>query len=107
MISTVLFRMLCDSDMAGNHHCCPPARCVATVFSRACLCCLCGGLPTIHYNELHDITAGLLTEICHNVAMKLSLQPLSGGSFQYRSANIEEMEPVSLYVAVNGFWECS
>jgi len=46
----------------------------------------------IHHNELYGITAGLLTEICHisTVVIKPFLQPLSGESFQYKSANIED-----------------
>ena len=32
-----------------------------------------GGFPTIRHNEIRDITASLLTEVCHNVALvKLS-----------------------------------
>ena len=30
--------------------------------------CSFGGFPTIRHNELRDITAELLTEVCHNVA---------------------------------------
>ncbi len=30
--------------------------------------CHMGGFPTIRHNEIRDITASLLTEVCHNVA---------------------------------------
>ncbi len=33
-----------------------------------------GGFPTIRHNEIRDITASLLTEVCHNVAT----EPLGG-----------------------------
>ena len=36
------------------------------------------GFPTIRPNEIRDITASLLTEVCHNVATEQPLQPLSG-----------------------------
>ena len=29
--------------------------------------CPCGGFPSTRHNELRDITAGLLTEVCHSV----------------------------------------
>ena len=35
--------------------------------------CHMGGFPTIRHNELRDITATLLTEVCHNVTIKPTL----------------------------------
>ena len=67
------------------------------------LCCPCGGLPIVRHNELRDITAGLLAELCHSVEVEPSLQPFSGESFQYRSANVED--GARLDVVANGFWE--
>ena len=64
--------------------------------------CHCGGLPTISHNELRDITAELLTEICHNVRVEPPLKTLSGEYFQYRSANVEDS--ARLNVAADGFW---
>jgi len=43
-------------------------------------------------------------ELCHGVEVEPSLQPLSGESFQLRSANTED--GVRLDVVTNGFWEC-
>ena len=37
-----------------------------------------GGFPSIRHNELQDITAALLSEVCHNVRTEPPLQPLSG-----------------------------
>ena len=37
--------------------------------------------PTIkHIDEVRDLTASLLTEVCHNVATELSLQPITSES---------------------------
>ena len=43
--------------------------------------CHMGGFPTIRHNEIRDITASLLTEVCHNVATEPCLQSLSGETF--------------------------
>ena len=51
--------------------------------------CHMGGIPTIRHNEIRDITATLLTEICHNVATEPPLQPLTNESFVHRTANTE------------------
>ena len=45
-----------------------------------------GGFPTIRHDEITDITASLLTEICSNVAIKLPLQPLSGETIRLASS---------------------
>ena len=42
--------------------------------------CPMGGFPSIRHNELRDVTASLLSEVCHNIATELRLQPLSGES---------------------------
>ncbi len=49
--------------------------------------CHMGGFPTIRHNEIRDITASLLTEVCHNVATEPPLQPLTGELFSARSVN--------------------
>jgi len=38
------------------------------------ICCH-GGLTFVRHNELHDLTAGWLHEICHDVAVEPALQP--------------------------------
>ena len=52
--------------------------------------CTCGGFPSIHHNELRDITVGFLTEVCHNVGIEPPLQPLSGEHLTLGSANRED-----------------
>ena len=38
--------------------------------------CPTGGFPIIKHNELRDITASLMTEVCHGVAVEPTLQTL-------------------------------
>ena len=40
------------------------------------LSCPTGGFPTIRHNELRDMFAGLLSDVCHDVVIEPSLQPL-------------------------------
>ena len=64
--------------------------------------CHMGGIPTIRHNEIRDITATLLTEICHNVAIESLLQPLTNESFAHRSSNTEPN--ARLDIRARGFW---
>jgi len=65
--------------------------------------CPCGGFPSIRHNELRDITAGVLTEVCHSVGAEPTLQPLTGEQLSYRSANVED--GARLDVVAEGFWD--
>ena len=56
----------------------------------------------IRHNELRDFIVSLLTEICHNVAVEPSLQPLNEENFLYRSANTDS--EARLDVKDRGFW---
>ena len=66
------------------------------------LICTRGGFPSIRHNELRDITAGFLTEMCHNVGTEPPLQPLSGEQLTLRSANRED--GARLDIAADNFW---
>jgi len=46
--------------------------------------------PTIRHNRIRDLTASLLTEVCHNVAIEPSLQSLSGETISHCTANVED-----------------
>ena len=59
--------------------------------------------PSIRHNELRDITAKPLTEVCHSVGFKPTLQPLTGEQPSYRSANVED--EAHLGVVAEGFWD--
>jgi len=51
------------------------------------LSCPQGGFPSLQHNEVHDLTARMMTEVCNNVEVEPHLQPLSGESLSLRTAN--------------------
>ena len=67
--------------------------------------CHMGGFPTIRHNEIRDITASLLTEVCHNVTTEPPLQPLNGETLAARSANTDD--GARLDIRARGFWNAS
>ena len=67
--------------------------------------CHMGGFPTIRHNEIRDITASLLTEVCHNVTTEPPLQPLNGETLATRSANTDD--GARLDIRARGFWNAS
>ena len=66
------------------------------------LSCPRGGFPTIHHNEIRDVTASLLTEICHDVMIEPNLQLLTGEALTGATSNTAD--GARLNTAVNGFW---
>ena len=66
------------------------------------LTCKTGGFIIMRHNEIRDLLANLLTDVCHNVTLEPHLQPLSGESLSSSSATREEN--ARLDVGVNGFW---
>ena len=42
------------------------------------LSCPKGGFPIIRHNEVRDFTANLLSEVCHDVCVEPTLQPITG-----------------------------
>ena len=52
------------------------------------LSCKKGGFVTQRHNELRDMTADLLSEVCPDVSIEPHLEELSGESLHLRSANI-------------------
>ena len=69
------------------------------------LSCPTGGYPTIRHNELRDTTAKLLKEVCQDVTVEPTLQPLSGEQLQARTSNKEDN--ARLDIAAYGFWGSS
>ena len=51
------------------------------------LSCPNGAFPTIRHNDIRDLTAELMSEICHDVSTEPPLQPLSGESLSLRTTN--------------------
>ena len=66
------------------------------------LSCSRGGFPSIRHNEIRDITADLLSEVCHNVGTEPCLQPVTGEQLTYRTANRED--DARLDVVAQSFW---
>ena len=81
-----------------------PTRCTCgSLFTiEHALSCPTGGFTIIRHNEVRDLLANLLTEVCHDVSIEPHLQPLNGESFSTRSASIEDS--ARLDVAASGFW---
>ena len=61
-----------------------------------------GGFPSIRHNEICDLTANLLSEVCHSVSTEPHLQPISGETLTGASANVED--GARLDILANGFW---
>ena len=51
------------------------------------LSCKKGGFVTQRHNELRDMTADLLSEVCHDVCVEPTLNQLTGETMSYRTAN--------------------
>ena len=61
-----------------------------------------GSYPTLRHNEIRDISAQLMSEVCPNVAIEPTLQPVTNEHFSHRSANTET--GARLDVRSQGFW---
>ena len=68
------------------------------------LSCKKGGFVTIRHNQVRNITATLLNEICNDVQIEPQLQSLSGEHFEAKTAN--KHEDARLDISARGFW-CS
>ena len=83
-----------------------PSNCVCgnTFSVEHMLSCSTGGFPSLRHNEVRDITADLLSEVCHGVSTEPHLQPIPSNysnSFP-RSAN--NQAEARLDVSMYGFW---
>ena len=76
--------------------------CGAVFTTDHALSCPTGGVTIIRHNEVRDLTASLLTEVCHDVCIEPRLQPLSGETLSTRNATTEDN--ARLDVAASGFW---
>ena len=66
------------------------------------LSCPKGGFPSIRHNEVRDTVGGWLSEVCSDVCIEPSLQPLFGETLNGASAITED--GARLDIAANGFW---
>ena len=67
------------------------------------LSCPYGGFPTIRHNEVRDITAHLMSDVCHNVGLEPTLQPITEERLHHSTANTEDGARVD--IKAQGFWE--
>ena len=79
--------------------------CGNTFSATHAMICPKGGFPTIRHNEIRDITASLLTTVCHNVATEPHLQPLSGEHMRLRSTITTD--EARLDIRARGFWSAA
>ena len=88
----------------GWRSACLPTTCVCGKnFSvEYALNCPCGGLPSMRHNELRDITAQCLTQVCHGVGIEPHLQPLSDEPLHHSTANRDD--GARLDIVADGFW---
>ena len=66
------------------------------------LSCSFGGYPTLRHNEIQNLTANLLSEVCHNVTIEPTLQPVTRETFKLAST-ITDIGARS-DIAADGFW---
>ena len=66
------------------------------------LSCAKDGFPSIRYNEICDLTATLLTEVCKDVCVEPDLQPITYEVMRGTTANTQT--GTWLDIAANGFW---
>ena len=65
------------------------------------LSCTSSGFPTLYHNEVRDLTASMLSEVCSNVSVKPVLQELSGDTLSGGSANRDGSAQVD--IVADGF----
>ena len=65
------------------------------------LSCVKGGFPSLRHNEVRDITASLISEVCSSVCTEPTLNPVSG---QNLPSSTICSEGARLDVAADGFW---
>ena len=66
------------------------------------LSCPRGAFPIIRHNKIRDLTAPVLTEVCHEVMMEPDLQPITNETLSASTAKTSDC--VRLDIAMNGFW---
>ena len=61
-----------------------------------------GGFPTVQHNEVRDLTAFLMSEVCHNMCVEPTLQPITGEALSGTSAITKD--GARLDIATSWFW---
>ena len=66
------------------------------------LSCAKGRFPSIRHNEICNLTATLLTEVCYDVSIEPGLQPVTNETLTGATANCQD--GAQLDIAASGFW---
>ncbi len=66
------------------------------------LSCSRGRFPTIRHSEIRNITANLMSEVCPDVGIKPTLQPVTEEQFQLKTTNCKD--DARLDVVAQSFW---
>ena len=66
--------------------------------------CKIGGYPCIRHNQVRDLLASLMKEVCTDVRTEPELQPLTGEVFN--RATMITTDEARLDIEARGFWEC-
>ena len=64
--------------------------------------CHARGFPSRPHNEIQDITAELISEVCHGASVEPPLQSLNGETFTYQSTNTADDARTD--ICASGFW---
>jgi len=64
--------------------------------------CSCGGFPSIHHNEIRDLIASLLSEVCSGAGVESALQPVEGEPLQFATANIDDGARLDVVARTSG-----
>ena len=66
------------------------------------LSCPTGAFPTRRHNEIRDLLATLISEVCFNTAIEPLLQPLTGETFRRQATTTDD--EARLDIRARGFW---
>jgi len=66
------------------------------------LSCNKGGFPSIRHNEICNLRANLLTQVCSEVCIEPNLQPTT--SYQLSGATANSQDGARLDISANGVW---
>ena len=81
-----------------------PEKCIcgSSFTVKHALTCNRGGFSFLRHNEIRDLSAKLLTDVCPCVGIEPELQPLSGETLALRTANRQDEARVD--IRAQGFW---
>ena len=80
----------------------PTCYCSAKMDIQHAMSCKRGGFATIRHNDLRDLTANLLSNVCNDVEIEPKLLPVTGENFSNRTANTRT--EARLDIRSRGFW---